>query len=77
MTRRRAVLASQVEVKTFAASQRIYKMGDPSGQAFILVSGSVRVTMVDEDHQEVVVDQPAARRVFRLRVDAGSDAPSN
>ena len=34
------------------------------GQAFILVSGSVRVTTVDEDHQEVVVDEPAEGEFF-------------
>jgi CRP/FNR family cyclic AMP-dependent transcriptional regulator len=60
----RAVLAGQVEVKTFAVRQRIYKIGDPSGQAFILVSGSVRVSTVDEDHQEVVVDEPAEGEFF-------------
>ncbi len=60
----RAVLASQVEVKTFAVRQRIYKIGDASGQAFILVSGSVRVSTVDEDHQEVVVDEPAEGEFF-------------
>jgi CRP/FNR family cyclic AMP-dependent transcriptional regulator len=60
----RAVLAGQVEVRTFAVRQRIYKIGDPSGQAFILVSGSVRVTTVDEDHQEVVVDEPAPGDFF-------------
>ena len=30
-----AVLASQVEVKTFAPRQRIYKIGDPGGQAYV------------------------------------------
>jgi uncharacterized membrane protein len=60
----RAVLASQVEVKTFATRQRIYKIGDASGQAFILVSGSVRVSTVDEDQQEVVVDEPAEGEFF-------------
>jgi CRP/FNR family transcriptional regulator, cyclic AMP receptor protein len=59
-----AVLAGQVEVKTFAPRQRIYKIGDPGGRAYVLVSGSVRVTTVDEDHQEVVVDQPAAGEFF-------------
>ena len=29
-----------------------------------LVSGAVRVTTVDEDHQEVIVDQPAAGEFF-------------
>jgi len=59
-----AVLAGQVEVRNFAVRQRIYKMGDPSGRAYILVSGSVRVTTVDEDHQEVVVDEPATCEFF-------------
>jgi CRP/FNR family transcriptional regulator, cyclic AMP receptor protein len=59
-----AVLASQVELKTFAARQRIYKTGDPGGRAYVMVSGAVRVTTVDEDQQEVVVDQPAAGEFF-------------
>ena len=59
-----AVLAGQVELKNFAPRQRIYKMGDPGGRAYVLVSGAVRVTTVDEDHQEVVVDQPAAGEFF-------------
>src|ERR1700693_3389668 len=54
-----AVLAAQVELKTFAARQRIYKIGDPGGQAYVMVSGRVRVATVDQDHQEVVVDEPA------------------
>ncbi len=59
-----AVLAAQVELKTFAPRQRIWKIGDPGGQAYVLVSGAVRVTMVDEDHQEVVVDQPVQGEFF-------------
>jgi CRP/FNR family transcriptional regulator, cyclic AMP receptor protein len=59
-----AVLASQVELKTFAPRQRIYKTGDPGGRAYVMVSGAVRVTTVDEDQQEVVVDQPAAGEFF-------------
>lgn len=59
-----AVLAAQVESKKFAARQRIYKIGDPGGQAYVVVSGSVRVTTVDEDQQEVLVDQPAAGEFF-------------
>ncbi len=59
-----AVLAGQVEMKKFAPRQRIYKIGDPGGQAYIMVSGSVRVTTVDEDHQEVVVDEPAEGEFF-------------
>ena len=59
-----AVLAGQVEVRQFAARQRIYKMGDPGGRAYVVVSGVVRVTTVDEDHQEVVVDEPSQGEFF-------------
>jgi uncharacterized membrane protein len=59
-----AVLAGQVELKTFAPRQRIYKMGDSSGRAYVMVSGRVRVTTVDEDHQEVIVDEPLAGQFF-------------
>ena len=48
-----AVLAAQVEVRRFAPRQRIYKIGDPGNQAYVMMSGSVQVTTVDEDHQEV------------------------
>jgi uncharacterized membrane protein len=59
-----AVLASQVELKQFAARQRIYKTGDLSGQAYILLSGSVRVSIVDEDQQEVIIDEPGEGEFF-------------
>src|SRR5260370_39626289 len=59
-----AVLAGQVELKNFAPRQRIYKMGDPSQQAYAMVSGKVRVTTVDADQQEVVVEEPAHGEVF-------------
>jgi CRP/FNR family cyclic AMP-dependent transcriptional regulator len=59
-----AVLAGQVEVKTFAPRQRIYKIGDPGARAYVVLSGAVQVTTVDEDHQEVTVDQPAAGEFF-------------
>ncbi len=59
-----AVLAGQVEIKKFAPRQRIYKIGDEGGQAYIMLSGAVRVTTIDEDHQEVIVDQPAHGEFF-------------
>jgi uncharacterized membrane protein len=59
-----SVLASQVELKHFAPRQRIYKMGDTAGQAYVMISGRVRVTTVDEDHQEVVVDEPGHGEFF-------------
>jgi CRP/FNR family transcriptional regulator, cyclic AMP receptor protein len=59
-----AVLAAQVELKTFTARERIYKKEQSGGQAYVLLSGRVRVTTVDEDQQEVVVDEPSAGEFF-------------
>ena len=59
-----AVLAGQVELKKFAARQRIYKTGEATGQAYVMVSGRVRVTTLDQDHQEVVVDEPTHGEFF-------------
>jgi len=59
-----AVLAGQVEVKQFAKRQRIYKMGEAGDRAYVLVSGVVQITTVDEDHQEVLVDQPTPGEFF-------------
>ena len=59
-----AVLASQVDVKDFAARERIYKLGDPSQHAYVVISGTVRVSTVDEDQQEVVVDEPSKGDFF-------------
>jgi uncharacterized membrane protein len=59
-----AVLAAQVEVKTFAPRERIYKSGEPATQAYVIVSGGVSVTTVDEDHQEVIVDEPGKGDFF-------------
>jgi len=59
-----ALLAGQVEMRQFAPRQRIYKIGDASGPAYVMVSGRVRVTTVDEDHQEVLVDQPTEGEFF-------------
>ncbi|MDZ4803071.1 MAG: DUF1003 domain-containing protein [Bryobacteraceae bacterium] len=59
-----AVLASEVDLKRFAPRQKIYKIGDAGDRAYVLVSGSVRVTTIDEDQQEVVVDEPAPGEFF-------------
>jgi uncharacterized membrane protein len=53
-----------VELKTFAPRQRIYKIGDSSGRAYVVVSGRVRVSTVDQEHQEVVVDEPSHGEFF-------------
>ena len=59
-----AVLAAQVELRSFSPQQRIYKRGDPGDRGYVMVSGKVRVITVDEDHQEVVVDEPAPGEFF-------------
>jgi len=59
-----AVLASQVEMKKFVPHERIYKIGDTEGHAYVMISGKVRVTTVDEDHQEVLVDEPGHGEFF-------------
>src|SRR4030081_1854318 len=59
-----AVLAGQGELKKFAPRHTIYKTGDTTGQAYVMVTGRVRVTTLDQDHQEVVVDEPAHGEFF-------------
>lgn len=59
-----AVLAGQVDIKTYAPRERIYKAGDPGTGAYVVVSGRVQVTTVDEDNQEVVVDEPGKGEFF-------------
>ncbi len=53
-----------MDLQTFAARQRIYKQGDPSGRGYVVVSGAVRVTTIDEDRQEVLVEQPGVGGFF-------------
>ena len=53
-----AVLAAQVELKQFVARERIFKIGEPSTKAYMVLSGRVHVTMIDEDQQEVLIDEP-------------------
>ena len=52
------VLAAQVELREFAAKQRIYRYGDPSASAFLVLNGRVRVTSIDADGQEVLFSEP-------------------
>jgi len=59
-----AVLAGQVELRKFAPRQRIYKIGEAGGRAYIVVEGKVRITTIDDDHQEVVVDEPVSGEFF-------------
>ncbi len=52
------ILAAKVEIRKFAARQRIFKEDEPAGHGYVVMSGSVRVITTDEDKQEVVVDEP-------------------
>jgi uncharacterized membrane protein len=53
------VLAARVEIKRFAPREGIFKVGDPANHGYVVMSGTARVTTTDEDHKEVVVDEPA------------------
>jgi CRP/FNR family cyclic AMP-dependent transcriptional regulator len=59
-----ALLATQVEMRSFPARRRIYKRGEHGGRAYVLISGAVRVSTIDEDHQEVIVDEPQTGEFF-------------
>jgi CRP/FNR family cyclic AMP-dependent transcriptional regulator len=59
-----AVLAAQVEIATFAPRQRIYRINDPAARAYIMVSGAVEVTTIDEDQQRVLVAAPSYGEFF-------------
>ena len=59
-----SVLASHVELRDFTARQRIYKAGEESKGAYVVVSGTVHVTIEDADGQEVLVDQPGHGEIF-------------
>ncbi|HWF09822.1 MAG TPA: DUF1003 domain-containing protein [Bryobacteraceae bacterium] len=59
-----AVLASQVDLRTFAMHERIYKIGDPAGPAWVVIAGKVRVAVVDEDQQDVTLDEATSGDFF-------------
>src|SRR5271154_2120967 len=59
-----AVLAGQIGLTRFAGRQRIYKRGESATRAYVVLSGAVRISTVDEDQQEVVVDQPGIGEFF-------------
>ena len=58
------MLAAQVEVREFAANQRIYKAGEHGGRAYVALTGAVRVVLLDEAGQEVTFAEPRHGDVF-------------
>jgi len=62
----RRVLAENVVLRRFPARQKIYRIGDPGGRAYLVVSGKVQVSVIDEDKEEIVVDTPERGDIFGL-----------
>jgi CRP/FNR family transcriptional regulator, cyclic AMP receptor protein len=62
----RAVLGEQVELRKFAARQRIYRIGEMGAKAYVVLSGQVQVAVIDDDNQEVVIDTPGPGDIFGL-----------
>jgi uncharacterized membrane protein len=52
------ILAERVDIRNFSARQRIFKAGEAAPRAYVVIKGVVRLTIIDEDHQEVVVQEP-------------------
>jgi CRP/FNR family transcriptional regulator, cyclic AMP receptor protein len=52
------ILAAQIEVRKFAPRQRLFKAGETASNGYVVMSGTVRVTSMDEDQQEVLIDEP-------------------
>ena len=52
------ILAAKIEVRKFAPRQRIYKSGEMANHAYVVMTGKVRLTSTDDDHQEVLIDEP-------------------
>lgn len=51
----RAVLAQQIERRTFPAGTTIFHEGDPGGIMYVIRSGQVELWLYDEDRQRVVL----------------------
>ena len=62
----RAILADHVELRRFVGRQRIYRVGDPGSRAYIVLTGRVEVSMVDDEQRPVVVDTPQHGEIFGL-----------
>ena len=62
----RAVLAGHVEVRRFDAHEHVYRRGDLGGCAYVLIEGKIRITLIDEDQQEVIIDEPETGGIFGL-----------
>src|SRR5262245_53012481 len=62
----RAVLGEYVNLRRFSSGLRIYRAGDVGDKAYVVMSGSVQIVVIDEDNQEVVTDTPSSGEMFGL-----------
>jgi len=51
----RLVLAGKMRVRHFARSEVVFHNDDPAGHVFLITSGTVKVSVPDEQGHEVVV----------------------
>ena len=51
-----AELAKQIDEKTYAAGQHIFRAGSPGGEMHVVLSGQVQTYINDEDGHKVVLD---------------------
>jgi len=63
-TKRKPLCWPASRAQKICPRQRIYKSATRASEPNVMVSGVVRVTTVDQDHQEVVVDEPAHGEFF-------------
>jgi uncharacterized membrane protein len=62
----RAVLAEHVELRRFGGGTRIYAAGEAGGRAYVMLTGRVQVSIIDDDQRAVVVDSPQHGEMFGL-----------
>jgi CRP/FNR family cyclic AMP-dependent transcriptional regulator len=59
-----ALLASHVDEASFAPGQTIFRAGEPGGAMHVVLSGSVEVSVVDEDARPVVLGSAGPGEIF-------------
>ncbi|MEZ5352496.1 MAG: DUF1003 domain-containing protein [Bryobacteraceae bacterium] len=60
----RAVLSTHIEVRQFDPHQPIFRRGEAGGRGYVLIEGRVRVTLIDDDQQEVTLQEPGPGGIF-------------
>src|SRR6266849_5658709 len=68
----RAILADHVELRRFVGRQRIYRVGDPGSRAYIVLTGRVEVSMLD-DTSVIEIDRNDIAALLQRKPMAGLD----